>query len=328
MTSPAKRRPYLLDADYYRLGYQLAAQHLNRSARREQGAQVAANSERLDKRLLALRDAALAARADGETRTLRRHAPAPDLHACAPDDPLLQHTARLRDEARVVLHWYGRRRSTGAAWLGRWERRPWMAEQWIAVRDGPRHVVASLQLVVWLGLRPLLWLSTLPLRLVARWRRLSPQEESLCTFLSETIEPCCTLLAARRLLALGMPDDAERTIRPLLARAKADAGAPARRRADHRPGSRPSGPALSYRAYYALACMEANTTLRDDESAIEHLGRAVQRAPRDRRDELARWAEQDPAFLRLRDEVRAKLDELDLRPVDRAGGPGTPGAPP
>lgn len=117
-----------------------------------------------------------------------------------------------------------------------------------------------------------------------RWRRPSAQEERLDTFLAATIEPCCALIVARRMHQLGRPEEAQPFAEPVLRRARQGG--------------------LSYRAFYALACLEANTG--DNPAAIAHLRRALDDAPRARRAELAHWAANDPAFAAL----GAALDEL------------------
>jgi tetratricopeptide (TPR) repeat protein len=191
--NPVKVRAHRADADYYRLGYQLAAQLLNREA--EPGAPAPAEPG----------------------------APAIVNHEA------LAVAQQLLDDARAVLAWLDTRRTT------------WM-----------------------------------------RWRRPTLQEERLGTFLAETVEPCCAVVAARRLYQLGRADDAEAYVDDV------------RRRAQN--GT------LSYRGYYAIACFEGGAGGHDE--ALAHLARALRDAPRNRRAELARWAENDPDFERLRAEVR------------------------
>ncbi len=195
-TSPDKRRPQIADADYYRLGYQLAAQLMNREAA-------------------------------GQDTAERPLGAPPIVH----EDPLAVAMQLLRD-ARSMLAWYDRRIHHNRL----------------------------------------------------RWRVPTAQEQRLSTFLAATIEPSCALLAARRLHQLERPDEAAPLVAHVLELARADQ--------------------LSCRAYYALACLEANDG--DGGDAILYLGRALYRAPRVRRDELAEWALQDPAFASLRAEV-AKL---------------------
>jgi hypothetical protein len=199
--NPTKHRPHIADADYYRLGYQLAAQLLNR--------------------------AAIPLAADVETG-------APQV---VNDDPLAVAEQLLAD-ARAVLAWYDAR---SASWM--------------------------------------------------RWRRPAPQEERLRTFLAETIVPCCALVAARRLYQLDRRGPALLFVADVLRRA--------------------SRGALSYRAYYALACLEANTGA--VAAALGHLLRALHDAPRNRRAELAQWAESDPAFQALRGEVRSIVEQVGAR---------------
>ena len=195
-TSPDKRRPQIADADYYRLGYQLAAQLMNREAA-------------------------------GQDTAGRPLGAPPILH----EDPLAVAMQLLRD-ARSMLAWYDRRIHHNRL----------------------------------------------------RWRVPTAQEQRLRTFLAATIEPSCALLAARRLHQLERADEATPLVEHVLELARADQ--------------------LSYRAYYALACLEANDG--DDRDAILYLGRALYKAPRARRDELAEWALQDPAFA----SVRAAVEEL------------------
>ena len=209
MRTPVTQRPHIADADYYRLGYQLTAQLMNRAA---------------------------APAAD--IRPRRSGAP-----PIVNDDPLAL-ARRLLDDARTVLRWYGARRASAL-----------------------------------------------------RWRRPAPHEERLQVFLAETIVPCCALIAARRLLQLRRPDEAQPLIDEVLQRAASDE--------------------LSYRAYYALACLEAAEG--DDADAIEYLGRALYRAPRARRAELAEWAQRDPAFA----SVRAAVRELVEPAAAPTGGFGT-----
>jgi hypothetical protein len=117
-----------------------------------------------------------------------------------------------------------------------------------------------------------------------RWRRPAPHEDRLRDFLAETIVPCCALIAARRLHQLDRPGEAQPLVDEVLERAARGQ--------------------LSYRGYYALACLEANDGAGAD--AIEYLGRALYKAPRARRAELAEWAQNDPAFA----SVRAAVVEL------------------
>jgi hypothetical protein len=114
-----------------------------------------------------------------------------------------------------------------------------------------------------------------------RWRRPAPHEDRLRVFLAETIVPCCALIAARRLLQLGRAEEARPLVDDVLERAARDE--------------------LSYRGYYALACLEANEG--GDARAVEYLGRALYKAPRARRAELAEWAQRDPAFASVREAV-------------------------
>jgi hypothetical protein len=193
-----KKRPHIADADYYRLGYQLAAQLMNRAA---------------------------APAAD--IRPRRSGAP-----PIVNDDPLAV-ARQLLDDARIVLRWYGARR-----------------------------------------------------RSALRWRRPGPHEDRLRIFLAETIVPCCALIAARRLLALGRAGEAQPLVDEVLQRAASDE--------------------LSYRGYYALACLEAGEGRAGD--AIEYLGRALYKAPRARRAELAEWATRDPAFAPVRAAVRELVE--------------------
>lgn len=200
-TSPDKRRPHIADADYYRLGYQLAAQLMNREAAGQDG--------------------------------LPRPLGAPRIAA---EEPLDVALALLRD-ARAMLAWYDRRIHHNRL----------------------------------------------------RWRVPTAQEERLRTFLAATIEPSCALLAARRLHQLGRADEAAPLTEHVLELARAEQ--------------------LSYRAYYALACLEANDG--DDRDAILYLSRALYKAPRARRDELAEWALSDPAFASLRTAVGELVAALD-----------------
>jgi|GEM_PF-4494853 len=196
MSAAVKTRPHIADADYYRLGYQLAAQLMNRAA-------------------------------DAEApRESRSRGGAPPI---VNGDPLAV-AVRLREDARTVLAWYEHRSRTP------------------------------------------LW-----------WRRPSAQEERLETFLAQTIEPCCALLAARCLHERGRDDEAAPLVDHVLALAEAGE--------------------LSYRAYYALACLQVNTG--DPVGSVAFLSRALHDAPRRRRGELAQWASSDPAFERIRDEVLA-----------------------
>lgn len=215
-TSPDKRRPHIADADYYRLGYQLAAQLMNREA---------------------------AGQGD-----LPRPLGAPRLVAEEPLDVALQ---LLRD-ARAMLAWYDHRR-----------------------------------------------------RSRLRWRQPAAQEDRMRTFLGETIEPSCALLAAHRLHQLERDDEAVPLVEHVLELARADR--------------------LSYRAYYALACLEANGG--DGRDAILYLSRALYKAPRVRRDELAEWALNDPAFAPVRAAVEDIVAALDPQ-ASPAPAPAAPAAEP
>ena len=194
-------RPHIADADYYRLGYQLAAQLMNRAAAPQD----------------------------------RRRGQPSGAAAIINQDPLAV-ARQLLDDAAIV------RRS-------------------IAARSRSR----------------------------LRRRRPAPQEYRLQTFLAETIEPCCALIAARRLHQLGRADEAQPLVDDVLGRA---------RRGE-----------LSYRAYYSLACLEANDG--DDSDAILYLSRALYKAPRARRAELAEWAQSDPGFASLRVAVHDLVAPLD-----------------
>lgn len=138
-----------------------------------------------------------------------------------------------------------------------------------------------------------------------RWRQPAPQEDRLRTFLAATIEPSCALLAARRLHRLERPEEAAPLVEHVLDLARADE--------------------LSYRAYYALACLEANDGDHDD--AILYLSRALYKAPRARRDELAEWALSDPAFAPVRGEVGRLVAALDPQAGAPAATPAVPPAP-
>jgi tetratricopeptide (TPR) repeat protein len=197
--SPVKLRPHSADADYYRLGYQLAAQLLNREA-----------------------EPGLAAPAEPGAPPIINNEP-------------LEVAQQLLDDARAVLVWLDARRTT------------WM-----------------------------------------RWRRPTPQEERLGTFLAETVEPCCAVIAARRLYQLGRADEAQAYVAEMRRRAQAGV--------------------LSYRAYYAVACLAGGTGARDE--ALAHLARALRDAPRNRREELAQWARNDPDFEGLRGEVRGVVEHV------------------
>ena len=199
MKNPVKLRPHSADADYYRLGYQLAAQLLNRDA--EPGAP--ARTE-------------------------------PGAPAIVNNEPLTV-AQQLLGDAGAVLAWLDARRTT------------WM-----------------------------------------RWRRPTHQEEHLGTFLAETVEPCCAVIAARRLYQLGRAEEAQAYV------------ADVRRRAQD--GT------LSYRAYYAVACLEGGTG--DRHEALAHLARALRDAPRNRREELAQWARNDPDFEGLRAEVGGVVERV------------------
>lgn len=133
-----------------------------------------------------------------------------------------------------------------------------------------------------------------------RWRQPTAQEDRLRTFLAATIEPSCALLAARRLHQLERHDEAAPLVEHALELARADE--------------------LSYRAYYALACLEANDGA--DHDAILYLSRALYKAPRARRDELAEWALQDPAFA----SVRAAVEEIVAVLDPQAAAAGTASA--
>lgn len=154
------------------------------------------------------------------------------------------------------------------------------------VDDDPLEVALALiedarTMLAWYGAR-----RSSPLR----WRRPTAQEERLQTFLAETIEPCCALIVARRMHQLGREEEAQPFAEPVLRRAR-EGG-------------------LSYRAFYALACLEANTG--DTAGALIHLRRALEDAPRSRRAELAQWADHDPAFAPLGAAVGALLAELGI----------------
>jgi tetratricopeptide (TPR) repeat protein len=142
-------------------------------------------------------------------------------------------------------------------------------------------------------------------RSALRWRRPSAQEERLQMFLAQTVEPCCALLAARCLHRRGRADEAQPLVDHVLELARAGT--------------------LSYRAYYALACLEANTG--DPEQAIAFLSRALHDAPRRRRGELAEWASSDPAFERVRDEVLALVAPRGPAPPAPPGAAAETGAP-
>jgi hypothetical protein len=208
VTHPVKQRPHIADADYYRLGYQLAAQLLNMHATASTG-------------------------------------PAPPGTPVPEHDDALDVAEQLLRDARTMIGWWHERSET---------------------------------------------------RL--RWRRPAPHEYRLRTFLVETIEPCCALIAARRLLQLGREDEAQPHLAHVLRHA--------------REGT------LSYRAYYSLACLQANTA--DADGAIASLGRALHGAPRDRRQQLAEWALSDPAFASIRAQVQA-LAGTEGTPPDTAKAP-------
>lgn len=153
------------------------------------------------------------------------------------------------------------------------------------VADDPLAVALALvrdaqSMLAWYGRRR---------RMRLRWRRPTAQEERMQTFLAATIEPSCALLAARCLHQLGRDDEAAALLDHVLALANAGE--------------------LSYRAYYALACLEANDG--DGDDAILYLGRALYEAPRARRDKLAEWALSDPAFASVRKAVGALVATLD-----------------
>ena len=142
-----------------------------------------------------------------------------------------------------------------------------------------------------------------------RWHRPSPQEERLQTFLAETIEPCCALIVARRMHQLDRAEEAKPFVEPVLRR-EGTGG-------------------LSYRAFYALACLEANTG--DTAAALGHLRRALEEAPRSRRAELAQWADHDPAFAPLGAAAGALLAEhgIESTPTPTsAPAPASPAAAP
>lgn len=168
------------------------------------------------------------------------------------------------------------------------------------VNDDPLEVARGLiddarTMLAWYGAR-----RASPLRR----RRPSAQEERLQTFLAETIEPCCALIVARRMHQLGRPDEAQPFVEPVLRRAR-EGG-------------------LSYRAFYALACLEANTG--DAPAAIAHLRRALDEAPRARRAELAHWAAIDPALAPLGAAVGELVAELGLASAARPRAPDGPPA--
>jgi hypothetical protein len=138
-------------------------------------------------------------------------------------------------------------------------------------------------------------------RSALRRRRPAPHEDRLRTFLAETIVPCCELIAARRLHQLERADEAQPLVDDVLRRAAAGE--------------------LSYRAYYALACLEANDGEHAD--AIEYLGRALYEAPAARRAELAEWARNDPAFAPVRAAVIALVEPRDAPAPAPAPAPTT-----
>jgi tetratricopeptide (TPR) repeat protein len=147
-----------------------------------------------------------------------------------------------------------------------------------------------------------------------RWHRLAAREVRLRRFLAETIEPCCALIVARCLYDRGRPEEAAEHVEFVSQREEAGT--------------------LSYRAYYALACLEANVDATAIERsalvprhggaavALDHLHRALRDAPGDRRAPLARWATRDPAFGRLRSAVDTLAEPFTLRTAPLA--PATP----
>lgn len=132
------------------------------------------------------------------------------------------------------------------------------------------------------------------------WRRPTPQEQCLNAFLVRTLEPCCALIAARCMRKRGKPDEAQKLVDEVLRRGVAGE--------------------LSFRAYYALACLEALDG--DNADAIGYLSRALYEAPRARRAELAQWAENDPAFASVRKRVSALVAPVAPKPTTGSAASG------
>lgn len=153
-------------------------------------------------------------------------------------------------------------------------------------------------------------LSSLQERHGARWWRpwgpqsLTLSERKLELFLAKTLLPCAVILSGGAYTYLDRVGEAEAVVGPL------------KRELDER--------GTSFRVYYNLACYEVGMAGRKRDrdrlnEGVEYFAKSLRLARGRRRDEVVRWAPQDPSLELLREDKEIGLRFREL--VERFRSP-------